>query len=111
MKIVRVILSFVVTSQLLACSGGEPTEGEIAEAMKKQIKIQLETTGDIFKEDDISINSIKKVGCSEAKDKPGYNCDIDVDIDIKMPLIGKQKQQGVQSIRFVETNNGWEAVR
>ena len=110
MQIVKVLFLLLVVSQLVACSG-EPTESDIAAAVTNQLKTQLKSTGGIFNEDDVSINSIKKIGCTEAKEKSGYHCDINVDIDIKMPFIGTQKQQGIQSLRLIKTDNGWEAAR
>lgn len=92
------------------CGGGEPSESDISGAIEKQLKSQLESSAGVLKEEDLTINSIKKIGCKEAEGSSGYNCDIDVDIDIKMPFIGKQKQKGVQTLRFVKTDEGWSAV-
>ena len=110
MQIVKVLFLLLAVSQLVACSG-EPTESEIAEAVKNQLELQLKSTAGIFNEDDISINSVKKIACTEGIEKSGYHCDINVDIDIKMPFIGTQKQQGIQSIRLVKTDSGWKTAR
>lgn len=75
------------------------------------MKAQLEEASGIFKEDDINIRHIKKVGCLKAEGKNGYQCDVDIDLDIKLPFIGFQKQSGIQSLRFVKTDNGWSVVQ
>lgn len=96
---------------LTGCSGGgEPSESEISDALANLLRSQIEASSDIFEEDDVNINSIRKVGCVELKETSGYNCDIEVDIDVDMPFVGKQKQQGIQTLRFIKTDQGWSAV-
>lgn len=111
MNKVNIGLILLVTTLLSACGSSEPSEKEIADVLINQMKAQLKDSSGIFNEEDITINHIKKVGCTKAKDKAGYQCDIDIDVEIKLPFVGTQKQTGIQSIRFVNTDNGWSAVQ
>lgn len=105
------LLLIMLTLLLTACDGSEPSESDISDAINKQFKAQLEQSAGIFDEKDITIRYIKKIGCNKAEDKGGYLCDVDVDIDVKLPFVGTQNQKGVQSLRFVKTDNGWSVVQ
>jgi hypothetical protein len=98
------------TTLLAACSGGEPSEKDIEAALLAQLQQQLSASSDVFKPEDVVVNAIKKVGCVAAEGSAGYQCDVDIDVVVTLPYVGEQHQQGVQSMRFVETETGWAAV-
>ncbi len=60
--------------------------------------------GGMFDEDDFKLNSVEKIGCVAADG--GYNCDVEVDMDV--PMAGKMK--GTRQMRFVEGDEGWTMV-
>ncbi len=111
MKNITLIITVIMTMLLTACGSQEPSEKDISEAIQKQTKAQLEGSTGIFKEEDITIRHIKKIACSEAEGKSGYLCDVDIDLDIKLPFVGVQKQTGIQSFRFIKNDDGWNVVR
>lgn len=49
------------------------------------------------------VYGVKKLGCAEAQDATGYNCDAEV--DASMPFAGRSKR--VTKIRFVKGSDGW----
>lgn len=112
MKNSNLIIVCSVVMNIIACSGGaEPSENEIKQAMLSQIKSQLEQSSGVFKEGDINVRYIKKIGCHKAEEQGGYLCDVDIDVDLKLPFVGVQNQKGVQSLRFVRTDDGWSVVQ
>lgn len=111
MNQLKMILPGIFTLFLFACSGGEPSETDISDAINKQFKAQLEQSAGMFDEQDITVHYIKKVNCNKAEGKGGYLCDVDVNIDVKLPFVGTQNQKGVQSLRFVKTDDGWNIVQ
>lgn len=112
MKNINLIIVCSVVMNIIACSGGaEPSENEMKQAMLSQIKSQLEQSSGVFKEGDINVRYIKKIGCNKAKEQGGYLCDVDIDVDLKLPFVGVQNQKGVQSLRFVRTDDGWSVVQ
>jgi hypothetical protein len=109
MKVVKVLLLGTLVS-LVGCSG-EPSDGDINDAINKQYEQQIERSAGLLNEDSVKINSIKKVGCVEAEGQQGYNCDVEVDIVVKVPFAGEQKQKGVNNFRLVETDDGWSLAQ
>ena len=97
MHITKTIFVSFTLILLTACGGREPSESEISNAINKQFASQLEQSSGMFNAEDIKVHHIKKVGCTKADEKSGYLCDVDVDIDVKLPFVGTQKQKGVQS--------------
>lgn len=96
---------------LSACGRTEPSQQQIEGAIRQYFQSQLMHDNDnTFDIKDISIHSIKKLGCKEQNNKPGVLCDIDVNIDVTLPHIGKQNQSGVQPIRFILVDGKWKAV-
>lgn len=54
----------------------------------------------------IQVHDIIVHECKKAKEKPGYNCTVEV--DATTPMTGRN--QAVETVRFVETDRGWIAV-
>lgn len=108
---VRLLLATIALFAVASCGSSEPSESDIATALQNQIKAQLEQSNGMFDEEDITVRYIKKVGCSKAQEQGGYLCDVDIDLDVKLPFVGTQNQKGVQSLRFVKTDDGWNVVQ
>ena len=79
----NVYIALLTTAFLTACGSSEPSESDITNALMNQIKAQLEESSGIFKEEDMTIRHIKKVGCNKAEDQSGYLCDVDIDVSVK----------------------------
>lgn len=106
-----VIAIALVTSFLTACGASEPSEKELIAAIEKQLQSKVKDSSGAFSAEDIIVRHIKKLGCSEADGQNGYMCEVDVDIDVKLPFVGTQTQKGVQSLRFIESDEGWRLVQ
>ena len=112
MRNISLVMLCTAVINVVACSGGvEPSEDEIKQAMLSQLKSQLEQSSGVFKEGDVKVRYIKKIGCNKVEEQGGYQCDVDIDVDLKLPFVGVQNQKGVQSFRFVKTVEGWNVVQ
>lgn len=93
----------VLIASLTACGGGgEPSEDDISDAMRRTIESRI-ASNSALNSDNYKIYSISKKSCVSAGDKAGYNCD--VEIDAEQPMIGRRK--ATQSLRFIHTDDGW----
>jgi hypothetical protein len=102
----------------VGCSG-EPSEKDIRAALDKDAAKQsqaLNQTAQMFGGagktltdmiGTMEIHAVKKIGCVEAKDAPGFVCD--VEIDMTVPLAGRTKD--MTSARFVKSPDGWVVVK
>lgn len=105
MKMMHAVSLAVFAAALAGCGGGEPSESDIAAAIEVGIKQQLGSMpGGMFDEDDFKLNSVKKISCAMADE--GYNCDIEIDMDV--PMAGNMK--GTRQMRFVEGDDGWTMI-
>ena len=55
----------------------------------------------------MELHAVKKIGCTEAKDAPGFVCD--VEIDMTVPIAGRSKE--MTTARFVKGPDGWIVVK
>lgn len=101
---------FVATLSVFALSGcsGEPSASDIEKAVKANLEqtAQQAKLGVGARYVDIvlpTVYNIEKLICTAAKEDPGYNCD--VEMDISTPIAGRGKS--VVKIRFVKGSNGW----
>jgi hypothetical protein len=104
------ISAFVVAG----CSGGggEPSEGNIREALEAQFEsvyqTQVEMAGKEAAESArATLYDVKKIACVPATDAAGYQCDVEVDMEA--PFLGRQKTN--QSVRVVHGDDGWVAIQ
>ena len=104
---------------LVAGCAMEPSEADIKAALEKDIAKSAESidsAGKMFGgagkalTDAIGkpeLHAVKKIGCAEAKDAPGFVCDIEV--DMTSPLAGRGKDMA--TARFVKGPEGWVVVK
>lgn len=97
----KILLVGVLIPLLSACSG-EPSE----EALKQAYQHSLDQTNQVadrtgLKNMHIELAEFKKVSC--AKQQDGYQCQIDVALN--MPMMGNQQQQG--TVFAVKKNGDW----
>ncbi len=122
MKFAASLLSISATVLLTACSS-EPSDVDIKTAIQRQMDAEQKTrvdaveaiagkelagmVVDMTKDMMVELVSTKKLGCKQAKEQAGYNCD--VEIALKSKLTGEQKN--VVSQRFVKSDTGWVVVQ
>ncbi|SDO20659.1 hypothetical protein [Afipia sp. GAS231] len=84
---------------LAACSGGEPSQGEMKNAFDRAMRAEngVKST---------EINEFNKVACKAATDRPGYMCDFFADANITIELLGPQKIRRNLSGRFFADKDG-----
>lgn len=102
----------------IGCSG-EPSEADIRAAFERDIAESSESlnktaqmfggAGKAFTDmlGQAEIHSVKKIGCVEATDAPGYVCDVEVDMTV--PLTGRKKD--MTQARFVKGPDGWVVTK
>lgn len=118
-------MKFILTGALLAVSlfavgcSGEPSEVDIKAAFEKDMAKTAQTLDDAGKmfggvgkalTDSLGktqLHAVKKIGCTEAKDAPGFVCDVEVDMTV--PLTGRSKE--MTTVRFVKGPDGWVVVQ
>lgn len=106
-KTLFIPLSLLMVFGLTACSG-EPSQSDIETAIQKNIDESNEQIKSLAGGSDmkITLQSVKKINCVEAKDTGGYSCD--VEIKATMPFIGEQQKTG--NLRFIEKDGAWIVV-
>jgi hypothetical protein len=94
------------------CSGGggEPSEGDILEAVERSFEdvyeMQVSAAGkDAADKARAVVNEVRKIACVKADGASGYVCDIEVDITT---MFGRQK--ATRAARFVEGDDGWVMI-
>ncbi len=113
-------LAILVAAVLLGAGCAmEPSEADIKAALEKDMAKSAESidsAGKMFGgagkalTDAIGkpeLHAVKKIGCAEAKDAPGFVCDIEV--DMTSPLAGRGKDMA--TARFVKGPEGWVVVK
>lgn len=110
----RLLTGLVLLLFAVGCSG-EPSEKDIRAALDKDAAKHsqaLNQTAQVFGGagkaltdmiGTMEIHAVKKIGCVEAKDAPGFVCDVEV--DMTSPLAGRKKD--MTSARFVKGPDGW----
>jgi len=103
---------------LAAGCSGEPSDADIRSALEKDM---AKTAQSINKTTQMfggagkalsemmktEIHAVKKIGCVESKDSPGYVCDFEV--DMTAPVTGRGKETA--KARFVKGPEGWVVVK
>lgn len=114
-------MKFMLTGAILAVSlfavgcSGEPSEVDIRAAFEKDLAKtaqSLDEAGKMFGgagkafTDSLGktqLHAVKKIGCTEAKEAPGFVCDVEVDMTV--PIAGRSKE--MTTVRFVKGPDGW----
>lgn len=121
MKKYLLVAGFILAAifTLSGCSN-EPSQEEIEKIVREETakanaqmqnafggagKALNDMLGGAFKAE-LTVHSVKKLGCEKAE-QGGYLCDVEVESDA--PFIGRKKE--VSAVRFVETDDGWAAVK
>ncbi len=118
MKFMLSVMLVAVSLFAAGCSG-EPSEAEIKAAFEKDMAKtaqSLDEAGKMFGgvgkalTDSLGkteLHAVKKIDCAQAKDAPGFVCD--VEIDMTVPLSGRSKETA--TMRFVKGPEGWVVVK
>ncbi len=112
-------MALVAVSMLVAGCSGEPSEADIKAAFEKDMAKTAQSLDDAGKmfggvgkalTDSLGkteLHAVKKIGCAQAKDAPGFVCDVEVDMTV--PLTGRSKEMA--TARFVKGPEGWVVVK
>ncbi len=118
-------MKFMPTAILVAASlfaagcSGEPSEVDIKTAFEKDMvksAQSLDEAGKMFggvgktltdSLGKMELHAVKKIDCAEAKDAPGFVCDVEVDMTV--PLAGRSKEMA--TVRLVKGPEGWVVVK
>jgi hypothetical protein len=96
-----------------------PSEAEIKAAFEKDLAKtaqSIDEAGKIFggvgkaltdSMGKTELHAVRKIDCKEAKDAPGFVCD--VEIDMTVPFAGRSKE--VATARFVKGPEGWVVIK
>jgi hypothetical protein len=115
----KFMLLVVLAAFSLAGCSGEPSEADIKAAFEKDMAKTAQSLDDAGKmfggvgkalTDSLGkteLHAVKKIGCAEAKDAPGFVCDVEVDMTV--PLAGRSKETA--TARFVKGPEGWVVVK
>lgn len=102
----------------LGCSG-EPSDKDLRAALERDAAKHsqaLNQTAGIFGGHGqtllgmigtVEIHAVRKIGCVEAGQVPGFVCDVEVDMTV--PVVGRTKD--MTQARFVKGPDGWVMVR
>jgi hypothetical protein len=96
-KIMALSIILVTVIFTLGCAE-EPPETEISSLIENQYKESLGAKVGM-----VEVLSVKKLKCVEAKDKAGFNCD--VEITLKDAIKGEYKE--TKNMRFIEVDEVW----
>ncbi len=101
---------------LLSACSGEPSERAIRKAFDRSLSEAMQNSGEAGAAFGLSpsavesltpkLHSLKKIGCKAAQGAEGYNCD--VEIDIELPIFGRQKD--TTNVRLVKASDGWRVL-
>jgi hypothetical protein len=115
----KILTALAAAALLIGGCAMEPSEADIKVALEKDIAKNAESidsAGKMFGgagkalTDAIGkpeLHAVKKIGCVQAKDAPGFVCDIE--IDMTSPLAGRGKDMA--TARFVKGPEGWVVVK
>ena len=112
----KTILIPLLAIALSGCSG-EPSESDIKSAFSKEIDkanafVDRASGGNeamktFSKSMKTELKEVKKLGCKEAQDASGYNCDVKV--TAVAPLVGETTNTA--TARLIKGDDGWELVQ
>lgn len=103
---------------VVGCSRG-PSEADIRAALEKDMAKtaqSIDEAGKIFggvgkaltdSMGKTELHAVRKIDCKEAKDAPGFVCD--VEIDMTVPFVGRSKE--MTTARFVKGPEGWVVMK
>jgi hypothetical protein len=112
-------LSLLAMLLIMAGCSGQPSEADIKAAFEKDMAKtaqSIDEAGKMFgglgtsltdSLGKMELHAVKKIGCAEAKDAPGFVCD--VEIDMTVPIAGRSKEMA--TARFVKGPEGWVVVK
>ena len=115
----KYMMLVVLAAFSLAGCSGEPSEADIKAAFEKDMAKTAQSLDDAGKMlggvgkaltdslGKMELHAVKKIGCAEAKDAPGFVCDVEVDMTV--PLAGRSKEMA--TARFVKGPEGWVVVK
>jgi outer membrane biogenesis lipoprotein LolB len=86
---------------LTGCSV-EPSEADI----KKAFETELSQIKGVQANLAPKLHGLKKLSCTKAEGNPGYNCDVELDVE---NFLG-QRQKNAVKVRFVKSDDGWVAI-
>jgi hypothetical protein len=109
MKLISLVTILLMSAGLVGCSG-EPSNGDIEAAMKKNLddtKTQMSTAGGAFgknmAEKMPSLVSVSKTGCTP-RQPSGFTCDIDIEVQ----KVGeKETSKTPAKVSFVKSDGTW----
>ena len=93
----------LITVAVLTGCSVEPSEADIKKAIEREFSQGEGMAGGLAPK----LHGLKKLGCAKAASNPGYNCD--VELDLEAPFIGRQKS--ALKVRFVKGDDGWVGIR
>lgn len=102
----RKLLSMLALTALLAACSQEPSQADIEKSARD----------DLAKAKDVELHSIRKVGCVEAINVPGYICDVEMDVTVTPPSIfgvkgTPERRKSIQKMRMYKDNGAWRATK
>lgn len=115
----KFMLTLVAVSLLVAGCSGEPSEADIKAAFEKDMAKtaqSIDEAGKMFgglgkpltdSLGKMELHAVKKIGCAQAKDAPGFVCDVEVDMTV--PIAGRARE--MTTARFVKGPDGWIVVK
>jgi hypothetical protein len=118
MKMMPIAALCILVLLAAGCSGA-PSETDIKAAFEKDMAKtaqSIDEAGKMFggmgksltdSLGKMELHAVKKIGCTEAKDAPGFVCD--VEIDMTVPIAGRSKEMA--TARFVNGPDGWIVVK
>lgn len=109
-SIVSIAAVFIASYSNFTTASNEPSEEDIIGAVHLQFDKVIAQTIDMVGERAIDIapelHTVKKLGCTKAIDKGGYNCDVEIDAS----KLFEGRMSEIKSIRFLNTGGEWVAI-
>lgn len=95
------LLLVVAASLTLTACGGEPSQGDIDAAIKKEQLAMPKLMEGLVP----VVKNVKKIGC-KADGEKAYICDVELEVE----QLGKTNK-GIAPVRFVKGSDGWVATK
>ena len=108
MKNGMLVVAVAIFGALLAGCSGEPSESDIRGVLEKATEQANANIASMTGMTNMTteIKSVKKIGCKEAQDSTGYNCDVTVTAVV--PMLGEQTS--TSTMRLIKGDDGWQAM-
>ena len=90
-----------LASVLLAGCSAEPSEADMKKAFEAEFSQAKATVGLAPK-----FYGLKKLGCAKAESNPGYNCDVELDLEVF-----NTRAKNAVKVRFVKGDDGWVPIK